>query len=152
VQHDAFKLLIREVLEAEGVVEPETTRQPSVDLTKHLLHLFLVANHDDSNVLSRRAVDQADHCVDRLVAIRRVVERVRLVDDEHLARAPLQKRRRPLWRLTHRRTDQVAGLLELTLTIAQKASGFQDPAVQLSHCRLSSPRVAKKKPIERDVV
>ena len=154
---DAVQLGVRKVLELEGVLEVEPPRQARVALAEHLLHLFLVADHDHGNVLPRGAVHQADERVQGLHAAfvaapaRARVHPVRLVDDEDLALAGGDDPGRLLPGLGLVGAPEVGGLLELDTAVAQEPGGLQDPAVELGDGGLARAGVAEEDAVEGHV-
>mmetsp|Transcript_4830 Transcript_4830/g.12858 ORF Transcript_4830/g.12858 Transcript_4830/m.12858 type:complete len:267 (+) Transcript_4830:1859-2659(+) len=153
VLHHAFELCVREVLKHERVVQSKAASKTWIGLSKHLLDLLLVADHDNCNVLTRCSMNEADELVYRQPSIVRTVQAIRLVDDEHLPFATLDQRFGLVGRVTLMTADKVARLFQLPSSICQEADSSQDPAVQLPHSRLASPRIAEEHPIQwRNVI
>ena len=69
-EDNSVELLVGEVVKAESIIQAEAALEPGIDLAKHLLHLLLVADHHDGDVLPGRAVHQADQRVDCFEAVR----------------------------------------------------------------------------------
>jgi hypothetical protein len=76
------------------------------------------------------------------------VQRVRLVDHEHLALADLEQRRRLLLSASDRGRDEVGGCTYLDGAVGQVAEPFEDAPIHLGDGRLTGARVAQKEPIE----
>ena len=76
------------------------------------------------------------------------MQRVCLVDDEHLALADLEQRGRLLLSTSHRGRDEVGGCAYLDRAVGQVAEPFEDATVHLGDGRLTGTRVAQEEPIE----
>ena len=148
-----LELLIAEVLEEEGRLGREAPLEAGVGLAQHLEHLFVVAEHQHGDVLSRRVHHLRDDRVDRASAEAAALpETIGLVDDEHLALADLEHARSLLLGAAHLGIDQIRRRARLDRAVRQVVEPLQDAAVDLGDRGLARAGVAQEEPIERQQV
>ena len=142
VRQDRLELDVAEVGKAEGGGEREAALQPRVVLRDHLLHLILIPDHDHRDVLAGAVVHLRDERVERRLAKARRVQRVCLVDHEHLARGARNVLRDFGLRVADILTDQVGWRAHDKASVAQQSEALEDAAVDGRNSRLTGARVA----------